>query len=196
MRKLQLGNRLKKLKSSRVGKIALILLISTSILAVLLIVNYLLFSARTDGVKNAANDITSVIDSSNTQFLSEEERAEIEIYYKELSVGYPQVLARLSYPFSSEKRNNIGQLYKLTDTSKQYVKTLYELPEIYSIVNSVPTKETLTDNPDLFISNYNNAISDLEQYNEALDIDTVLKIFVSIRDSAEYYVVSGNFDVF
>jgi hypothetical protein len=189
-------DRVKALKSTKKGKLIAVTLLSVLLILVLLLINHQLFKSRIASLNSTAAEITAVIYSSNTPLLSSDQQTEVEKYSEGLSVGYPENLGKLSYPLSSEDRNTVSQIYKLTESSKLYVDTLSRLSEISNIVKTVPQKDLLTENPTLFINSYNNSINELEQYEDALDVDVLLKIFISIRDSAEFYVVNNRFDIF
>ena len=198
MKLQKLKNRLSRLIPAIKARRKLFVVVLSSVVLVLLLffVNRSLFSSRISSLNNTTEEIISAIDSSDTILLNAEQQTKIEKYSKDLSVGYPESLGNLAYLLSSKDKNTISQIYKLSDSSRLYIDTLYRLPEITAIINNTPLKESLTDNPTLFINSYNNSISDLEKFEEALDVDVLMKIFVSIRDSAELYVANDRFDLF
>lgn len=177
-------------------KLILLFIILLTIAIAFVAVSRLIFKSQLSSLDDTLVEMKQVLNDSESTTLTSTQSIYIEENIANININYPQKLAKVAYPLSKEQKNNIDSLYNQTALTKLSIQTLNDLSDIRSIATNVPTKDVLADNPQEFINDYNEAIDRLTKYQEVLDLNIVINILNSIRDSAELYVSNNRYDVF
>lgn len=162
----------------------------------LVIINRLLFTSQLSSLDNSTNDFIAVLNETNAPTITSTQEFYIKNNVDSISISYPVAIARFAYPLSSDMRTRVDQVYKETEVTKTSLEALSSLSAIRSTALNVPGKDLLVTNTQSFISGYNQAIENLSQYKEVLDVSVVITILENIRDSAELYENNQRFDLF